>query len=140
MRAVFADAGYWIALLNPRDALHETAKTVSQVLGSVQLITSEVVLTECLNDLAKRGEALRRAAVALVEELRRSPSVSIEPQSSLQFQDALVLFASRQDKAWGHTDCVSFRIMTRYGVTEALTFDRHFEQAGFTPLLRSSGA
>ena len=139
MRAVFADSGYWIALLNPRDALHDTAKVVSGSLGSAQLVTSEVVLAECLNDLAKRGERLRHAAVALVEELRREPSVSIEPQSSLQFQEALALYGLRGDKTWGHTDCSSFRIMDRYGLTEALTFDRHFAQAGFTPLLRREG-
>jgi predicted nucleic acid-binding protein len=137
VRAVFADSGYWIALLNPRDSLHETAKMVSGSLGPIRLVTSEMVLTECLNDLGKRGESLRRAAVALVEELRRAPTVSIEPQSSLQFQEALLLYAMRSDKAWGHTDCSSFRIMDRHGLTEALTHDRHFAQAGFRPLLRS---
>lgn len=137
MRTVFADTGYWIALLNRQDALHETAKTVSAVLGPVRLITSEMVLTECLNDLARRGERLRNAAVALVEELRRNPDVAIVPQSSIQFQDALVLYATREDKTWGHTDCASFRIMDKHGITEALAYDRHFEQAGFTPLLRS---
>jgi uncharacterized protein len=136
--AVFVDSGYWIALLNPRDSLHHAAITISATLGSRRLVTSEAVLAECLNDLAKRGETLRRAAVALVAELRREPTVSIEPQSSLQFQEALSLYAQRNDKAWGHTDCSSFCAMARYGLTEALTFDRHFEQAGFTPLLRSS--
>ena len=137
MKTVFADAGYWIALLNPQDTLHETARTVSASLGPMRLITSEMVLTECLNDLARRGERLRSAAVALVEELRRSPSVSSVPQSSIQFQDALALYAMRGDKAWGHTDCASFRIMDTHGIDEALAYDHHFEQAGFTPLLRS---
>lgn len=139
MRAVFADSGYWIALLNPRDSLHHAATTLSASLGSLRLVTSEAVLVECLNDLAKRGENLRRAAVALVAELRSEPTVTIEPQSSLQFQEALSLYARRGDKAWGHTDCASFCIMGRYELSEALTFDRHFEQAGFTPLLRSPG-
>jgi predicted nucleic acid-binding protein len=139
VRAVFADSGYWIALLNPRDSLHHAATTIAASLGSMPLVTSEAVLAECLNDLAKRGESLRRAAVALVAELRREPTVVIEPQSSLQFQEALSLYALRADKAWGHTDCASFRIMARYELSEALTFDRHFEQAGFTPLLRLPG-
>lgn len=99
-------------------------------------MTSEMVLAELLNDSAGRGEAVRRAAVLLVERLRRSPNFSIVPQSSLQFQDALSLYANRGDKAWGLTDCASFRIMDRNGLTRALTHDRHFEQAGFEALLR----
>ena len=136
MKAVFADSSYWIALLNPGDALHEKAARVSKSLGRIHLMTSEMVLAELLNDSAGRGEAVRRAAVLLVEHLRRSPNLSIVPQSSLQFQDAMSLYANRSDKAWGLTDCASFRIMDRDGLTRALTYDRHFEQAGFEALLR----
>jgi predicted nucleic acid-binding protein len=136
MRAVFADSSYWIALLNPGDALHEKATRVSKSLGRIRMMTSEMVLAELLNDSAGRGEAVRRAAVLLVERLRRNPNFLIIPQSSLQFQDALSLYADRGDKAWGLTDCASFRIMDRDGLTRALTHDRHFEQAGFKALLR----
>ncbi len=40
------------------------------------------------------------------------------------------------DKEWGLVDCVSFVTMNQLGITEALTTDRHFEQAGFVALLR----
>jgi predicted nucleic acid-binding protein len=136
MRAVFADAGYWIALLNPADALHQRAMAVSQSLGSIRFITSEMVLTEVLNDFSGRGTSFRRTAVALVKDLRQNPNVSIVPQSSLQFQGALSLYAERSDKTWGLTDCSSFRIMEQDGLTQALTHDRHFVQAGFQALLR----
>jgi predicted nucleic acid-binding protein len=33
-------------------------------------------------------------------------------------------------------DCFSFVVMTDHRVSEALTNDRHFEQAGFRALLR----
>jgi uncharacterized protein len=137
MKAVFADASYWIALLNPGDSLHAKALTVSKSRAVVRTITSEMVLTEFLDDFSGRGRPFRQIAVGWVHRLRRNPNVVIVPQSSLQFQDALVLYAGRSDKDWGLTDCSSFQIMIREGLTEVLSHDKHFEQAGFQALLRS---
>ncbi len=136
MRAVFADSSYWIALLNPRDGLHRKAKFLAESLGRTWIVTSEMVFTELLNDYSRRGGALRTVAVRLIQLLRQNPNVSIIPQSSLQFQDALSFYADRGDKTWGLTDCSSFRIMNREGLTQALTYDHDFEQAGFRALLR----
>ncbi len=137
MRTVFVDASYWIALVNPRDKLHRSAQALGATLGQVRFVTSEMVLTELCNDVAKGGEALRRAAMDLVRSLRRLPNVLIVPQTSAQFQEASTLYAARSDKDWGLTDCASFRIMASERISEALTHDRHFAQAGFRPLLRS---
>ena len=41
MRNVFADAGYWLALVNPQDDLHQRAKEVSASLGPVRYTTSD---------------------------------------------------------------------------------------------------
>jgi predicted nucleic acid-binding protein len=48
----------------------------------------------------------------------------------------LDLYASRFDKAWSLTDCISFVVMEQQGIREALTGDHHFEQAGFVALLK----
>lgn len=58
------------------------------------------------------------------------------PQSGRLFDEALTLYAGRLDKGWSLTDCASMAIMTRRGITEALTSDHHFEQAGFKVLLK----
>lgn len=58
-------------------------------------------------------------------------------QTSSQFQEGLVLYKQRPDKAWSITDCVSFKSMSEYGLTEDLAYDKHFEQAGFIALLRN---
>ncbi len=42
------------------------------------------------------------------------------------------LYDERPDKAWSLTDCISLVVMADEGLTEALTRDHHFEQAGFT--------
>jgi predicted nucleic acid-binding protein len=47
------------------------------------------------------------------------------------------LYQQRKDKAWSHTDCVSFKIMEENGIREALAYDKHFAQAGFTALMRN---
>ena len=82
MRTVFADAGYWIAMSNPRDSLHARAKEFSRSHQSMRLLTSEMVLTEFLDDYCHRGAFFRKAAVAAVHRLRRVPNVTIIPQTT----------------------------------------------------------
>jgi hypothetical protein len=48
---------------------------------------------------------------------------------------AVAPFRSRPDKEWGLTDCVSFALMRREGITQALSADVHFRQTGFEPML-----
>ena len=105
-------------------------------MASVRLVTTEMVLTEWLNDFAGRGEPLRTAATSFIERLRADPRVYVAPQSSAQFEEALCLYSSRCDKTWSHTDCASFSLMARGDISAALAYDRHFEQAGFMALLR----
>ena len=135
MTRVFADAGYWIALLNPRDGLHAKAKQVSTILGRTRIVTSEMVLAEVLNAFASKGEVLRRATCSLVDKIRSNPNAEIVPMISGAFRDALERYRSRVDKTWGLTDCMSFLIMEQKGITDVLSGDRDFQQAGFNVLL-----
>jgi len=136
MERVFADTSYWIALLNPRDNLHQKASATSREYHPEKIITSEMVLTEFLNSFSDYGPSLRQAAAKAVATLRNTPQVVIVPQTSLLFVKALERYQSMADKSWSLTDCASFLIMEEEGVTAALTHDRHFGQAGFQTLLR----
>ena len=136
MKSVFADADYLVALLNPREELHEKAKRVSARLHPVRIITSEMVMAEMLNLLGSRGEIIRGKACEFVSQLRQNPNIRVVPQTATQFAEAMAFFCGHRDKEWSLTDCISFVVMTRQGITEALTGDHHFEQAGFTALLR----
>jgi uncharacterized protein len=136
MNAVFADAGYWIALFNPRDQLHDKAVVAAQVTQERPIVTSQVVLTEFLNHYASYGEPFRQRAVQVARSLQDDAGVEIVSQTAEQFAAAFTLYAQRQDKTWGLTDCTSFLIMQERGITEALAHDEHFSQAGFLLLLR----
>ena len=136
MNAVFADAGYWIALFNPPDQLHDKAMVAAQVTQERPIVTSHMVLAEFLNHYASFGEPFRQRAVQVVRSLQDDAGVEMVAQTAEQFEAALTLYAQRQDKAWGLTDCASFLIMQERGLTVALAHDDHFSQAGFHPLLR----
>ena len=136
MKTVFADTGYWIALLDPQDTLHSKAINLSITFTQVQIVTSEMVLTEILNHFSKRGNFLRSAAANFIESLQENPAITIIPQTDSIFQQALILYKQRPDQAWSHTDCSSFCIMQQQNILEALAYDKHFEQAGFIALLR----
>lgn len=136
MAALFADSGYWIALIDNRDQLHSRARTASARLNDVEIVTTQMALVETLASQAGSGERARLAATRLVERLAQSPQVEIIPQTDAQFQAAFERYAARPDQRWSLTDCASFIVMEQRGISEALAYDRDFEQAGFTALLR----
>ena len=136
MTDVFADTGYWIALFNPNDELHEKARTITRRLGQRHIVTTEMVLVEFLNFVGNAGQDKRRLAAATVKELSANPGVEVVAQTSIQFQAAVDLYSSRLDQSWSVADCASFLLMEERDIRDALAFDHHFEQAGFTALLR----
>ena len=137
MKRVFADTGYWVALLNPSDDLNAKAKEVSRGLGAFRTYTTEMVLVEVANMFSKEGEILRALVRQTIARFREDPNVTIEPQTSTLFREALDFYAAHRDKHWSLTDCASFLVMRQEGITEALAHDHHFEQAGFVALLRT---
>ena len=138
MSALFPDAGYWIALWNPRDALHQKALTIADGLGASAVVTTQLVLTEALDAMAGIGEFRRRFAAQMVQALEDNPDVEIIPQTDSQFRAALERYASRSDQRWSLTDCGSFLAMEVRDLNQALAYDRDFEQAGFVALLRGT--
>ncbi len=134
MKTVFADTGYWIAIVNPRDELHQKAKQITT--SSLRIITSEIVFGELLTGFSNKGEPLRRAAVQLIDRALNEQNIEVIPQTTELFVAALTLYKNRLDKNWSYADCSSFCIMEQQNIREALTHDHHFEQAGFIALLR----
>jgi uncharacterized protein len=121
MRTVFADSFCFFALLNNQDAAH-------------QKVTTGWVLTELGDGLAHPLN--RPSFLQTVDTLRAQSNVTIVPCNDDLLLAAIDLYRRRPDKEWPLTDCLSFVVMQQQGLSEALTGDRHFEQAGFVALLK----
>lgn len=134
MRMAFADTFYYLAVVNERDPWHELAADYGQD-DDIRIVTTGWVLTEVGDALSETAHN-RAMFGRLYASLRANPDVLIVPFSDELFDAGLDLYARRPDKEWSLTDCVSFVVMERNGLTEALTGDHHFAQAGFVPLLR----
>ena len=130
----FADPSYFLALLNPDDTSHAAARNASAALADT-ILSTDWVLTE-VTDAMCRGHN-RVKVVSFLRMLRRREDVVLLPASRELFDRGLQLFGDRPDKEWSLTDCISFVVMGERSLTEALTSDHHFEQAGFTALLKS---
>jgi len=84
---------------------------------------------------ALSGQRYRRAAMELLQSLEADPRVKIIPLSEALYAQAFRLYCERPDKEWGLTDCISFVVMQDRKITESLTTDEHFQQAGLRALL-----
>jgi predicted nucleic acid-binding protein len=133
MKAVFADAFYFVALVNRADQHHRKAVAAAEKLDS-SIVTTEWVLAEFADALAE--SASRRIVPQFIQQLRNDPKIKIVTASGELFQRGLDLYQQRPDKKWSLTDCISFVVMNDEELREALTGDEHFQQAGFTALLR----
>lgn len=135
MKKIFADAVYWIALINPADQWFERAQTAAAPLGKIQIVTTVEILTETLNFYAESGIHKRDAAARLIRSILLNIDVEVIAATNEAFLDALSLYESRRDKGYSLTDCISMNVCRACGITEILTRDNHFEQEGFTILL-----
>ena len=136
MTDVFADAVYWIGLLNPADRWHGSAVRAASELVDATLITTEGVLSEVLAFVTRLDPRFRRDAVALVRNLQAANDVVIVPQSHELFALGLDLYALRTASSLSLQDCISMIVMRDREITDVLTGDTEFRGFGFNLLLQ----
>jgi predicted nucleic acid-binding protein len=132
MKAAFADTFYFLALLNERDSAHKRAVAASRTPGLV-LVTTEFVLLELADALCKPPQ--REEVPALWNVVETDPAFQFVRATSELIERGRKLYRERADKDWPLTDCISFVVMQEHELSEALTADHHFEQAGFKAML-----
>jgi predicted nucleic acid-binding protein len=132
----FLDTAFAIALISPKDAFHERALELAKQVekNKTHLVTTRAVIIEIGNALSK--ETMRKSAVELIDSMEEDETIAVVPVSEEIYNDAFKIFRSRLDKEWGLTDCISFVVMKQQGIANALTADQHFQQAGFTALMK----
>ncbi|BAZ84482.1 type II toxin-antitoxin system VapC family toxin [Dolichospermum compactum] len=130
---IFVDTWFFVALINKRDQYHQKALELSEEYESYPLITTDAVFLEVGNALSNN---YKNEAVELIESFLESDDVEVIRLNTDLFDEALSLYKKHQDKSWGLVDCISFVVMKRHEITQALTFDRHFIQAGFQALMK----
>ena len=91
------------------------------------------VLAEVCDGLA--DPLNRQFAVHLVDRIATAGPLRAVQGSDELFERGFALYRQRVDKDWSLTDCISFVVMADESLTDALTADHHFAQAGFTVLL-----
>ncbi|MEB3213424.1 MAG: PIN domain-containing protein [Leptolyngbyaceae bacterium] len=134
---VFLDTVFIQALLNPRDDFHNQARQLFPRIRTA----SEVWITDAI--FIEVGNALsafnRESAVQFIQQCYRTNNIRIISVDTELLMQALALYQSRSDKTWGLTDCISFIVMQQQNLTDAVTSDRHFVQAGFRALMLQNG-
>lgn len=132
---VFADTSFFIALENKDDPYHTRAKKLDRQLlkQKVPYVLHRGILLEIGDGYARKGR--RPKGVKVLAKIRSEPGYRHSPITDPLLDKAQKLYEDRTDKEWGLTDCVSFVLMDSEGITDALTADVHFRQAGFKALL-----
>ena len=131
MSRAFLDTGYVIALETSDDQHHERAQEHWRdfLRQQPRLVTTSYVFDEIVTFFNRRGRHAK--AVEVGERLLGSASVEVIHVDEALFEAGWSYFQGRADKRYSLTDCISFVVMERAGIVAALSFDRHFEQAGF---------
>jgi predicted nucleic acid-binding protein len=131
--AVFADTFYYLSLLDGDDNRHADAIEMTSALAG-RIVTTDWVLTELADGLCRSNTRL--VVARFIVDVLVDPDVTVVPADRAMFESALNVFQRRPDKDWSLTDCVSFVVMQQRNISEALTADHHFEQAGFRALMK----
>ncbi len=128
------DTSGWFCIFDEMDSRHTAALDAYE--SSRIRITHSYVLAELVGLAISRRHSLSKVVPFLKDILNDSDIQTVWVDESITLQ-SIDLLAERLDKSWSLCDAVSFVIMESLNITEALTTDRHFEQAGFIKLLES---
>ena len=127
----FMDAFALIAWLDPNDSNHARVSAYLRTYAG-RFVSTEWILMELAD--AFSPSRLRGYAVDFLKGIRTNKNFAIVPFDTELYDAGFDLYSKRPDKNWSLTDCISFVVMDRFKLIDAMTEDHHFRQAGFNPL------
>lgn len=133
MADAFVDTSFVVALVIKKDQNHSLALDLAERFAGPGIVTTDAILLEIGNALSRN---FKRESVEIIEHFLTSDDVKVIHIHPPLFRKAFDLYKSHSDKLWGLIDCVSFVVMKELAITDALSADKHFEQAGFNILIR----
>lgn len=130
-RRAFVDSAAFFALIDPGDSNYAAARSIQRRLVAERwvLATSNFVVAETHGLILRRLG--RRLAAGYLDSLDESPT-SVLRVSEVDERRAREIIVRYDDKDFSLTDSTSFAVMERLRIPHAFTFDRHFEQFGFS--------
>lgn len=137
---VFVDTSGWANLFVATEPHHSQAKEwfYQARQQQIEFVTTNYVVLELVALLSSPLRVPRPSIFHYVDAVRTASYVTVVHIDAATDAAAWSLVKSRSDKNWSLVDATSFVIMQQLGLQEALTTDRHFEQAGFIRLLKPS--
>ena len=130
---MFLDTSGLFAYLSETEAKHSRARSLLETYEPS--FTHSLVLVEFIA-LANARNFSRAKALEFVSEIMHHPIVDVVWVDRPRILHALSFLGMRLDKTYSLCDAVSFQLMSERRIEKALTTDHHFEQEGFSALLR----
>ncbi len=129
-RALFVDAGAYVAFHIANDQHHKVAKACFEELNKTRrlLITSTDIVDEAVTLIEKWANA--DLAVEFGETLARDRRTRIADIDDAIRKAAWSRFKAFGDKSFSLTDCTTMAVMKLYRVEELFTFDQEFRKVG----------
>lgn len=135
MNAIFLDTSGLFCLHHRDEIYHFQAKDYFNNVK--QKVTHSYVLSEFVA-LAQARRLPRLSALSYILDIVTHPDLQTIWVDRTLHDKAMTLLKTRLDKTYSLCDAVSFVVMQQLLITDALTTDHHFTQAGFQQLLTLS--
>lgn len=138
MKRIFVDTSGWANLAYASEPYYQQAAEIylSGSRSRQRLVTTNYVIAELVPLLTSVLKVSRPRVIDLINGIKSSPNFDVIHIDEVDDSKAWELLEKRNDKKWSLVDSSSFVLMEALGITDALTTDHHFEQAGFVRLLK----
>lgn len=138
-KSLFVDTSGWANYLIKTEPFYlETSQLLEQCFkNNTKLVTSNYILAELIALLHSPLRVSKAQQIKILDVIKTASWVNVIHIDKATEKRVYELWKSRPDKNWSLVDCSSFVLMQDEKITQAITSDHHFEQAGFIRLLKA---